>query len=56
MPEEPKWNYCGEFGCTVVRIHWHCVSCGEPCAVGDNECDGCWAEGEDEEAQYWVSP
>ena len=39
---EPKWNYCGEKDCPVTRKHWHCVSCGEPCEVGDEECEGCW--------------
>jgi hypothetical protein len=44
---EPKWNYCGEKDCPVTRKHWHCVSCGEPCEVGDDECDCCWGEDAD---------
>lgn len=45
---EPKWNYCGEKDCPVTRKHWHCVSCGEPCEVGDEECGGCWAWSEED--------
>jgi hypothetical protein len=46
---EPKWNYCGEKDCPVTRKHWHCVSCGAPCDVGDDQCLGCWGEDEDME-------
>ncbi len=54
---EPKPNYCGEKDCPVTRKHWHCVSCGEPCDVGDEQCLGCWGEDEDEELRYWgLSP
>ena len=50
-PSEPKWGDCGEKGCPVTRKHWHCVSCGEPCEVGEQECLGCW--GDDESIREW---
>jgi hypothetical protein len=39
----PRSEDCGVLGCTVVRKHWHCA-CGNPCEVGERECDECWEE------------
>lgn len=34
---------CGVERCDVTVPHWHCA-CGNPCAVGERECDECWEE------------
>jgi len=40
-------DYCSEPGCVITGKHWHCVDCGEPCNVGEDECDGCYAYAEE---------
>jgi hypothetical protein len=41
---------CGVENCAVTRPHGHCA-CGEPCEVGAEECDFCWAWEEDD--RFW---